>query len=175
MRIVTLAALLTVTTATTAYAQTPMALQPRQAMQPVPMQQAPMQQQVQGRVGVDSIGNGAIPSLALEVQAVNGVSYINGGIGDEELAQVKSTAGNYNLHVLLNAPNGEYISDVTLTLMDVHGTNLVTVNDAGPYFYAHLVPGTYMMQTSIAGGETRKTKFTVKSGGTVKQHVVYNQ
>ena len=114
---------------------------------------------------IDSIGSGAIPSLPLEVQASNGISFINGGIGDEE----------FNVHVMLSAKNGEFISDVSLRILDSKDAPLVAVSDAGPYFYAHMAAGTYTLETTAANGEKKTAKITVGAKGTVKQHIVYNE
>ena len=124
---------------------------------------------------VDSTGNSAIPALALESQTSNNVTYINGGISDEELAQVKAQAGQFNLHVLLSAPQGAYISDVSLRLLDSKGAVLVSVDDAGPYFYAKLQPGHYTLQTMLKGDAAAKSTKVTIGKGTVKQHIVYNQ
>ena len=124
---------------------------------------------------IDSIGSGAIPSLPLEVQASNGISFINGGIGDEELAEVKAKAAEFNVHVMLSAKNGEFISDVSLRILDSKDAPLVAVSDAGPYFYAHMAAGTYTLETTAANGEKKTAKITVGAKGTVKQHIVYNE
>ncbi len=124
---------------------------------------------------IDSIGSGAIPSLPLDVQVSNGISFINGGIGDEELAEVKAKAAEFNVHVMLSAKNGEFISDVSLRILDSKDAPLVAVSDAGPYFYAHMAAGTYTLETTAANGEKKIAKITVGAKGTVKQHIVYNE
>jgi len=116
------------------------------------------------------------PALPLEVMSGNGVSYINGGIGDEEVAELKAKASEFNLHVLLTAPQGEYLSDAQLRLLDVNGTVLVSVNNAGPYFYAHLQPGNYTIETSTPDVSVVKTlKIKIPTKGTVKQQIVFRE
>jgi hypothetical protein len=125
---------------------------------------------------IDSIGGGAIPFLPLEVKTENGITYVNGGIGDEEMDQLKSRESSYNFRVSLSAAKGEYISDVVLNLLDAKGAPLVTVLDAGPYFYAQLKPGNYILETtSKSDGKARSVKFTISAKGTVIKHVVYAQ
>ncbi|NBO18475.1 MAG: hypothetical protein EBV03_04465 [Proteobacteria bacterium] len=110
--------------------------------------------------GWDSLGSGAIPALPLEVfQTQGGIRYINGGVGDEEMAQLKAQGAEYNVQVMLSAPKGEFISDVTLRLLDAAGNPLIMVQDAGPYFYAKVPPGDYVLDTATPG----------------EHHVVYNQ
>src|SRR4051812_40084814 len=100
--------------------------QPAQAPMQAPASQAPMQApatmqapadsmmappasmpaqppMMQPAAGVDSVGNGAIPALPLQVMTNGNITYINGGIGDEELEQLKAQGNAYNLHVMLSA------------------------------------------------------------------------
>jgi len=123
---------------------------------------------------IDSVGDGAIPALPLEVQNSNGISYINGGVGDEEVAELKSKEQDFNVHVLVSAPQGEFISDVTLTVTDSKGQSLLTVNDAGPYFYAQLLPGTYMLQ-GTAGGEKKNISIKVPKSGAIKKQLSFGE
>ncbi len=141
------------------------------AAQPAAMQQAP----ATFTPAIDSIGGGAIPSLPLDVYTSNGINFINGGIGDEEMDQLKSKEHEFNLHVMLSASKGEYISDVTLRILDSKDTPLVAISDAGPYFYASMKAGSYTLETTALSGEKKRSKFTIPEKGVVKQHVVYNE
>lgn len=53
----------------------------KQAAEPAP--QAALPKAHDGEI-IDSVGSGAIPALPLEVQTENGISYLSGGISDEE-------------------------------------------------------------------------------------------
>ena len=92
------------------------------------------------------------------------------------MAELKAKAAEFNLHVMLSDPKGEYISDVSLRLLDSKDAALVTVDDAGPYFYAHVQPGDYTLETTTKGESViKKLKFTVPAKGIMKEHIVYNQ
>lgn len=123
---------------------------------------------------IESEGSGAIPALPLEMMTSNGITYVNGGIGDEEKAAIKSMDKDFNVHVLLTAPQGQYISDVMLRILDAKGEQrLVSVADAGPYFYAKMAPGTYTLETISSRGVPKRSLFTVTDKNTVRQHVTY--
>lgn len=126
---------------------------------------------------IDSLGGGAIPALPLQVMLTRGgIYFINGGIGDEELEQLKAQAPQYNVQISLSAGKGEYISGVTLRILDEKGVELVNVTDAGPYLYAKMQPGTYNIETFVHGeGIVKKTALKVPSSGTAKPHIVYQQ
>lgn len=124
----------------------------------------------------EDLESGAIPALPLEVMKLGDITYINGGIGDEETAQLKSQIGRYNLQIMLSAPNGEYISDVRVRILDTAGTALLDVADAGPYLYAHLPAGEYTLETYNRADPTPQTKtIHIAAKGAVREHIIYNQ
>ncbi len=90
---------------------------------------------------IDSEGGDAIPALPLEAQTVGGITYITGGIGDEELAQIKASEHQYNVHMLMTATGGAFISDVTLSITDATGKEVLAVDKAGPLFLCQACAG----------------------------------
>ena len=134
-----------------------------------------MMMQKSAAPAVDSEGGGAIPSLPLEVLTQNGVTYVNGGIGDEEMAELKAKASEFNLHVMISAKGGAYISDVALRVTDEKGNALVLIADAGPYFYAKLQPGHYVLETSTKEGKVTKKKLSVTGKQLIREHIVSDQ
>lgn len=97
---------------------------------------------------IDSIGSGAIPALPLELLTENGVSYISGGIGDEEVAQLKAQEAQYNIQLTITNGSGAYASNVVLTLKDAKGASLVSINDAGPKVFFRAPAGSYTVETN---------------------------
>ncbi len=126
----------------------------------------------QGEV-IDSYGGGAIPALPLEAQMSGNIKFITGGIGDEELAQLKMVEGEYNVRVLLTAQQGEYVSDVIVRLLAADGTVVVTSNNAGPYFYALVPAGKYTLEATSRAGGIKKAAVNVPAKGFVKSSVVF--
>jgi hypothetical protein len=140
---------------------------PRPAVHPMPHTVAP-----DGEV-IESHGGGAIPALPLREQMSGNVRFITGGIGDEELVQLKSVEGQYNLRALLSAQQGEYISGAIVRLLGADGTAMVTSEDAGPYFYAQVPPGKYVMEVTSRSAGIKKVNVNVPASGFVKPHVVF--
>jgi hypothetical protein len=129
---------------------------------------------------VNSVGGGAIPALPLEVESSNGITYITGGIGDEEMAELKAKKPEFNVHILFVAAKGEYISDIGLRIQSQgeNGGNklLLTADGVGPYFYATLQPGTYIVEASPQNQSAVKTfKFTVPAKGSVEEHITVSE
>ncbi len=98
---------------------------------------------------LDSLGGGAIPALPIELQTSGYISYLSGGIGDEDLDELKAKKNDFNFHLLMNAAGGAYVSEVVLRVLDKSGTAVLTVNDAGPYVYANLKPGAYTLKSPL--------------------------
>lgn len=109
---------------------------------------------------IDSVGSGATDPVLTSVQTSDGISYLTGGVGDEELAVLKAQEDNYNAHLLLTSMNGEYMGDVALSFTDKGGNEVLKVDSAGPLFYVNLPAGTYNVEATSNSGLTQKAKLT---------------
>jgi hypothetical protein len=125
-----------------------------------------------GNGTIDSEGGGAIPALPLTaMQSPTGVNYITGGVGDEELDQLKTQSDNYNLHLLISAQDGAFMSQATVRILDSKGGELLNITDAGPYVYAKLPVGTYTIEVTADGGASKSATAKVPAKGFVKPQV----
>lgn len=122
-----------------------------------------------------SAGSGAIPALPLEVKSENGITYVTGGIGDEEMAQLKAQQGNFNVQVLLTAQHGEYLGEALARVIGADGADLAVIENAGPYVYVQLKPGSYTFEVTAKEGGIRKFEFTVPPQHTVKQVLRFSE
>jgi len=101
----------------------------------------------------------------------NGITYINGGVGQEEQATMQSLRADYNLQLTFaTKQSGAYRSDVQLDIMDTKGNTLVSAANTGPMFFAKLPPGTYRIS---AAAENKTFKRTVKIGNAPKEIVLH--
>jgi len=123
---------------------------------------------------IDSQGSGAISAMPLEVQTAGNISFINGGISDEEVAQLKAQEHNYNVHLLINTNSGEFTSDVKLVVADSAGTALLTISDAGPYVYLQMPKGKYVATATDPQGQSKKINLNV-NGKTIRQQLVFKE
>lgn len=112
---------------------------------------------------IDSVGSGATDPVLTSVQTSDGISYITGGIGDEELAALKAQEDNYNAHLLLATVSGEYMGDVALSFTDKGGNEVLKVDSAGPLFYVNLPAGVYNIEATSRSGAVQKAKLTVSA------------
>lgn len=166
----------TVTTPTTAPAERKTFTAPKEMPAQAPMGKTAPAARSAGTPGlqpgevIDSTGGGAIPALPLELMTENGISYLSGGIGDEEIAQMNAQEAQFNLHVVITNDSGDFASNVVLNLKDAKGKTLVSINDAGPKLLVRLPAGHYTIETN-AGGSVKTLAVNVPAKGTAKSQI----
>ena len=100
-----------------------------------------------------------IDSSAVQVQRQeqNGITYLSGGIGEDESKAIQQTTG-YNLHMTFSVGAGnEYIPDVSVVIQKAQGQTVLTLNEAGPLVYVKLPAGKYIVVATRNGEERRDT------------------
>ena len=100
----------------------------------------------------------------LEVQQQNGISFVSGGVGDEQQDVLDSVVGRFNLKVTLARQDGKYMGSSALRIEDQRGSDLLQTESKGPLFLAKLPAGTYTVHAS-AEGRSFSRKVTVPSAG----------
>lgn len=122
---------------------------------------------------IQSQGGGAIPALPLEIKtSKSGIKYVSGGIGDEEMAQLKSIGQEYNLHLLVSAKTGEYITGADVRIAGADGKEILSVQGAGPYVFAKLPAGSYKIEAKW-NGVTQKANVKLPDKGSVRSHIAF--
>ncbi|MBC3375587.1 carboxypeptidase regulatory-like domain-containing protein [Pseudomonas sp. SWRI92] len=110
-----------------------------------------------------------IDNTGVQVQPTqqNGVTYLSGGIGEDEARAIGQAQG-YNLHMTFAiGPENKYVPDVDVTVQKTSGQTLLTLSDAGPLVYVQLPPGKYTV-VAIRNGEERRDTAEVGSGAARK-------
>ncbi|ALI07107.1 MULTISPECIES: hypothetical protein [Pseudomonas] len=106
---------------------------------------------------VDSAG------VQVQPQQQNGITYLSGGIGEDE-ARAIGQAHGYNLHMTFAiGPENKYVPDVDVTVQSASGQTLLTLSDAGPLVYVQLPPGKYNV-VATRNGEARRDTAEVGNG-----------
>jgi hypothetical protein len=111
---------------------------PSQAMQPQSMPMSPARMQAAQQL------------QALPQPVVQGdVTYITGGVGDDERAALEGAKQDYNLQVTNADVKGHFTADITITVRG-SGKNGAMINtvSAGPLFYAKLPAGHYTIEAT---------------------------
>ncbi|MGO0792081.1 hypothetical protein ACTOWA_19655 [Herbaspirillum seropedicae] len=89
------------------------------------------------------------------------VAYMNGGIGAGEQHKLREAAKDYNLRLLFSeAKDGAFVSNVKLSVSDLHGKSVFTLPSAGPMTNLKLPSGEYEV-TAIYNGVKKTSKVSV--------------
>jgi len=122
---------------------------------------------------IDSVGSGAIDPVLAVVETEGGISYITGGVGDEELAAIKEQEANFNTRLLIRAKNGEYMGGVDVRFFDSNNVEILHVENSGPYLYANLPLGVYNVELKSVKNELRKAKIKVLAKPRDKAYITF--
>ncbi|MET0777059.1 MAG: carboxypeptidase regulatory-like domain-containing protein [Pseudomonas mandelii] len=114
---------------------------------------------------IDSTG------VQIQRQEQNGITYLSGGIGEDEAKAIQQATG-YNLHMTFSiGPEGKYVPDVELVIQSAQGQSVLTLSQAGPLVYVQLPAGKYTVVATRNGEEKRDTT-DVDSAGV--RNLVFN-
>ncbi|KDP85569.1 hypothetical protein ACU4GI_31970 [Cupriavidus basilensis] len=96
-----------------------------------------------------------------EVQEINGIPYVSGGIGEDEVKAMRSMTTRFNVRLgFYDAKGGAALSDVAVTVEDASGKRRLRVVTAGPLLYMKLPPGAYTLRAQFRG-ESQSRQVTV--------------
>lgn len=91
------------------------------------------------------------------------ISYVTGGIGDDERMAMENAQHDYNVHVTNVGPEGAFVGETQLAVLDAKGRQIFDTV-AGPLFYINLEPGKYTISAVNAGmKQTKRITVTSKS------------
>jgi hypothetical protein len=116
--------------------------------------------------GAAALACAAWPALAADevVMKSGNVSYVAGGVGEESLQRMRALAKDFNLQLLFAAKAGNYLADVTVSIRDARGANVLEATAGGPFLLARLAPGKYEVVATLDGVSVRQ-KATVAGSG----------
>lgn len=86
---------------------------------------------------------------------------ISGGVGDDDLAHMKSIENQYNIKLLIAEQNGTFLSNVKVHIEDKKGQTVADTTTEGPILLAKLPAGTYKITATRRNGEVKTFKATV--------------
>ncbi len=112
-------------------------------------------------------------TVGVEPQQVGNISFITGGIGDEERDALKAVKDNYDLSITSSSATdaGAYVADMQVVISDREGHELLNTH-AGPLFYAELPSGNYVIEGQ-SRGQSHKQNVTIAHGKTANVHFTW--
>lgn len=102
------------------------------------------------------------------------VTYVTGGVGDEEREAIEASKGDYNLHITNASTSGEFVGDARVVISR-HGANGGTEQMlnivAGPLLNVKLPSGTYRVTATLGQQVKRQAVAVKKKGAPVVVHL----
>ena len=93
-----------------------------------------------------------------EVKTQNGITYLSGGIGSDQVTAMNAAAKDYALMLTCSVQDtGAYLADVKVTITDKAGTVVLETVTDGPILLARLSPGQYRVSADSNGAVVEKT------------------
>jgi hypothetical protein len=80
-------------------------------------------------------------------------AHVTGGIGTDEMQRLKAQEKDFNLKLVFTLVEGNYLSDVAVTIKDINGKPLLNLNAQGPLVLAKLPRGAYVVHATYEGKE----------------------
>lgn len=84
-------------------------------------------------------------------KTLNGINYLAGGVGEEELAQIKAVQDSYNVQLLFAEKTGAYVADVKVLISGKDGIPLATIEHCGPLVLLRLPAGKFAISATYQG------------------------
>ena len=102
-----------------------------------------------GTAGAD--GNNALPP----VQHSGSISYVSGGVGEEEIAAMKAAAAQYALQMTffshVEGGRDSYNAPAELTILKADGSPVLDIKPDGPFLLVDLPAGSYRVTAANSG------------------------
>ncbi|MGZ4958984.1 MAG: carboxypeptidase regulatory-like domain-containing protein [Methylomonas sp.] len=91
-------------------------------------------------------------TASIKPQAQGDVTFVMGGVGEEEHQALRAIQGQYNLHLTFAVKgSGEYVADVKVRIMDAKGHTVLDTQTNGPNLFVKLKPGHYKVTADRDG------------------------
>lgn len=99
-----------------------------------------------------------------EAKTYNGIPYLSGGIGLDEIETLGRMGQDYDLKLVFAEKAGNYLSDVEVIVKDAGSNTILETISQGPWLFAKLPAGKYTILATMRG-ETRKQVARVTAHG----------
>jgi hypothetical protein len=94
----------------------------------------------------------------LEPQKQGDVTFVSGGIGQDEQQALNQMQNRYNLRLLFAVErSGEYLADVPVRIRNQRGLTILDVVSRGPRLLVQVPPGSYQVSAELGGRPISET------------------
>jgi hypothetical protein len=97
------------------------------------------------------------PMTRLAAKTENGITYLCGGIGQDEANEMKESARDYDLMLTFAARDGSYLADVNVDIADAQNKSLLKTTCNAPIMLVDIgKSGTYRIRAETGGSTVSK-------------------
>jgi hypothetical protein len=105
-------------------------------------------------------------AAALQPKTERGITYICGGVGQEEVSYMKREAKNHDALLTFADNKGDYVADVNIALKDAKGNSLLETRCEAPMMLIDLPGGgKYRVHADVNGRVVERTLSVSKEPG----------
>ena len=108
------------------------------------------------------------PMLQLEPRTENGITYLCGGVGEDEAQAMKLAASDYQLMLTFAAANGAYLADVNVDIADARSRSVLQTTCDAPIMLVDFEQGGNYRVRAEANGYTVTRNAQVRSGSKIR-------
>jgi hypothetical protein len=129
--------------------------------------------EVVGGSATDNTSAGNINGSGMpQVQQQGDVSFVSGGVGEDESKALQSARREWPLSRVFTGPGSDYLADVNVDIVDAHHAQVLNATSRGPYMLVQLPPGRYIVQASYKNNDQSK-RVTIPANGSAKTTAFY--
>ena len=110
------------------------------------------------------MGAAALAQEPLRAQGGSTVTFLNGGVTQEEADQLRAQASSYPLEIqFARGSDGAFAADVHVRIVNASGHPVLVLPAAEPILLAQLPPGRYTVEATYEG-QTKRQQLTIGRG-----------
>lgn len=106
----------------------------------------------------------AASAAIVEGQTVNNRRYASGGIGQDEVEQLKQMSDKFSLQLIVSSRSGAYLADMQVSITGANSQKVLDAPLDAPWLLVDLAPGTYKVFVTHRNGQTQERNVTITSG-----------
>ena len=115
----------------------------------------------------------AMSPQTVRVQIDHGIPYVSGGVSLDEQQMLRDMTQDDNIQLIFAAKNGDYLSDVTVQIVDARGHEVLNTVTQGPWLFTKLPAGTYTIRATIKG-QSQGAMFTTPAAGQARIYLTWS-
>jgi hypothetical protein len=119
-------------------------------------------------LGLTALSSGAIAEI-VEGRTEQDRRFLVGGVGIEEVEQMRQQAGQFPLQLIVASRTGAYLADTHIRISSPQQGTVLDTTLAAPWLLVDLPPGGYQIEATNRG-QTQQRRLTIGAGG--RQHLV---